>query len=1159
MNGRSRKKSNKTKLVAVSAFLLFLALSLVGLLGGLGNAIKRFLTGAFGFASYAVVVVAAALAIIKGFGFVKRKGKGRVVAFIAALTVLLLLYAQIVTSYKLYYALDPVSYKGYLSACYGAGLKTSGGVIGGILSFPLLSLMGKYSAIVVSALFFIVLFFALLPFMRSTAREDAPSEKRAPKKKGGKTQKEETELRLFVDKVRAGEKDAAVLKQRRFFDKKVANFEVYNVNDDRPFAASAGGTIPASNPDRYNPYADFDRSDRSYGRATDRAVDFDFDDEEGGWEQSADRYPRSSSREDSFRAESRGELPLFMRRYAEDKVSESESVSGKEERTSSRLPEEPEYPSSRVSAYDEKKPDAPKKNSFGSPLVSDVKKRKPAHNSADIISDVSDLDRLNGKTSSAPRREAFIGEQPTSAPEKEIPTKESPRPIADPTPSDSAPDRLRFVFPKEPKFEYKQDAMRFDKPKEETPRFTEPQRPAEPVRPVEPIEPIVPIISAEPEKTAEPELSRSSEPKPVEKIEEKPIETIVKRPIEEPAPISKSAEAKTEPAVEEKKPEPFARPTMTADESSYRKPVEQEYHAAPAPTEVKRENQKAYSRPTFAAPAPQPESEEETARKRKPRSDIGGTHYTEAKRQESAVNPAPAVPSYIPPKKAEQTTIESAEEELPPRPYTPPPVSMLTEYPPLTDEEGVEEMGERLVQALAAFNISSEIVDHKTGPTFTQYAVTLPASISVNKITPLDKDIKRKLMLEKKDIRIIPSVPGYDAVGIEVPNKTTATIGLRSLINSPEFLKENKLFFAIGVDVSGKPVYGDLLKMPHLLVAGSTGSGKSVCLNVMICSIMYHYSPEIVRFIMIDPKRVELAVYNNMPHMIMPNTVTDVNKAINALNWAVAEMYRRYDMFQESSCRNIFEYNDKQKKTGGKRMYYIVIIIDEMAELMTRAKKDVEDKIQSLMALARAAGIHLVIATQRPSVDVITGTIKNNIPTRIAFKVTSVNDSRTILDRGGAEALFGHGDMLYCPSDGGEPIRLQGPFLDSEVLNIVEFIKEHNDCRFDANAEKVIQAEKAADQDASALNVSSDPGSGDDPLFADALLSVIDLGQASISKLQRVFRIGYSRAARIVDQMEEKGYIGPTDASNKPRAVLITREEYYELYGDDGIQGGEAQ
>ena len=502
---------------------------------------------------------------------------------------------------------------------------------------------------------------------------------------------------------------------------------------------------------------------------------------------------------------------------------------------------------------------------------------------------------------------------------------------------------------------------------------------------------------------------------------------------------------------------------------------------------------------------------------------------------------------------------QQEEEPLPPaRPYTPPPVSLLTDYPTIQDDEDVDERGRNLVQALASFHINSEVVDHKTGPTFTQFAVTLPDNMSVNKLTPLEKDIKRKLKVDK-NIRIIPSVPGLDAVGIEVPNAKTSMVGLRSIINSPDFAKEGKLYFAIGVNVSGKAIYGDLLKMPHLLVAGSTGSGKSVALNVMITSIMYHYSPEFVRFIMVDPKKVELSVYKDMPHMLMPSTVTETDKAVNALNWAVNEMERRYQLLGENGCRNLGEYNAMQKKKGEKGLYYIVFIVDEMADLMLAAKREVEEKISRITAKARAAGIHLVIATQRPSVDVITGTIKNNIPSRIAFKVTSFTDSKTILDRGGAESLFGNGDMLYMAPEGGDPIRLQGPYINDEIGPIVSFIKEHNDARYDSAAEKVIQADKEVPAENTKGQESENEDDGEDPLFGSALLYFINNGQASISKLQIKYHIGYGRAARIVETMAERGYLGPAEAGNKSRQVIITLDEYYQLYGEDGIDGDEAR
>ena len=1111
---RRNERRNKGKTIAVIAVLLLLGLSLIGLLGGLGNVLKRFFTGTFGFISYAVIAVSVLVAILKGFGFVRKRGKGRTIAFAIVLSLILLVYVQIVTSHKLFEGLSSASYGNYLSACYGAGLKTCGGVILGLLAYPLLALMGKYSAILVAILFFVVLFFALLPLMKTSESEARFEETKREKsnkrsKKSEKKKSGELPLRLFVDSVRSGNKEGAVLKRRGAFSKPNASFSLFDVNDERPFALSAGGSIPESRPERYNLYSDVE-SGRNSRRLADSSFPgknaglADYDDYDYEEPIRTESQNNSSSAMDfaSDRASDSRDLPLFIRRYSDEKAQANKKLYG-EDRIRDVLPGDP---SSELDP-------APKKPVAKTPLVDNPKMDLPRRNSDDIIMDVSDLKRINEKTASRAPRSSFLGEDVVK--KSETPVKEASVPSIK-AQEEVKQETFRFEFPEEPKIDFKE------------------------------IKPVEPIVS---EKAEDAKKQLFSENGSSDDLSEPIVHT---DPVEEKKSDLVSAE---------EKPQPVFDRTITPSDASSMTPKRQEYRAeektATDYAEMKKEAPGSFAeRATFGARSASvssfsQETEEEIAtpvRQRKPRSDIGGTHYTENKKAETS--------SFIPPKKAEQIEISSVPEEVPTRPYTPPPVSLLKEFPPTHDEEGVEERAEQLVQALASFNINSQVIDHKTGPTFTQFAVSLPANMSVNKLTPLEKDIKRKLMIEK-NIRIIPSVPGLDAVGVEVPNKKTSMIGLRSLISSPDFAKENKLYFAIGVDVSGKAVYGDLLKMPHLLVAGSTGSGKSVCLNVMICSIMYHYSPETVRFIMIDPKKVELSVYKNMPHMVMPSTVTDAGKAINALTWAVNEMDRRYDVLQENNCRNIGEYNELQKKTGGKKMYYIVLIVDEMADLMSRAKRDVEDKIQCLTSKARAAGIHLVVATQRPSVDVITGTIKNNIPTRIAFKVTSVNDSRTILDRGGAESLFGNGDMLYCPPDGGEPVRLQGPYVGDEVLNVVNFIKEHNDCSYDAGAEKFIQADKQADADPAAAPSVPDGMDAEDELFADALLSVIEAGQASISKLQRKFRIGYGRAARIIDTMEERGFIGPTDANNKPRAVLITASEYYDLYGEDGLDGGQ--
>ncbi len=483
------------------------------------------------------------------------------------------------------------------------------------------------------------------------------------------------------------------------------------------------------------------------------------------------------------------------------------------------------------------------------------------------------------------------------------------------------------------------------------------------------------------------------------------------------------------------------------------------------------------------------------------------------------------------------------------RRYSAPPYSLLKEYPPSRVVEDQNEVAKNLCGALAAFDINAEVIGHQRGPTFTQFAFRLPDGVSIKRVTGIETDIKRKLKTTE-DIRIIPAIEGMDAFGIEMPNQVRSTIGMKDLIDSPKFNEPNKLYFALGVDVTGTPYYCDLLSMPHLLVAGSTGSGKSVCLNTIICSFLYHYSPEVVKFIMIDPKKVELNVYNGIPHMILNSTVTECNKAVNALSWAVSEMDRRYSVLQESGCRSIYDYNAKQESEGKEKMYYIVLVVDEMADLMTRARKDVEDRINSLTSKARAAGIHLITATQRPSVDVITGTIKNNLPTRIAFKVSAFADSKTILDKGGADKLFGKGDMLFMSAEFSEPKRLQGPFLsDQEVRDIVKYVKMNNSADYDEEASKIIFAEKVAADDAVIVSEEGNDGESD-PLFEEAVRFVVDSKIGSISMLQRRYHIGFNRAGRLIDAMSARGIVEQQEyGTSKPRAVLITAEDADKIFG----------
>ena len=397
-------------------------------------------------------------------------------------------------------------------------------------------------------------------------------------------------------------------------------------------------------------------------------------------------------------------------------------------------------------------------------------------------------------------------------------------------------------------------------------------------------------------------------------------------------------------------------------------------------------------------------------------------------------------------------------------------------------------------------------------------------------------------------IRIEAPIPGKSAIGIEIPNDVPTAVQLRGLVETKDFKASTPLTVALGRDIPGRPIYCDLAKMPHLMIAGSTGSGKSVCINSILTSILVHSSPEEVRMILVDPKVVELSVYNGVPHLIMP-VITDPKKAAGALNWAVMEMQRRYKLFEEGQVRDIKGFNEKYKNGPEEHLPLILIVIDELAELMMVAAKEVETYISRLAALARAAGIHLLIATQRPSVDVITGVIKANIGSRIAFAVTSGVDSRTILDQYGAEKLLGKGDMLYAPMSAPQPVRGQGAFLsDNEVETVVNFLKKTYGSMYDEMIIKDIDRVTAGGDQASGSSSggSSGGGSDADDLFNQAVQTVIENGSASVSVLQRRLGIGYPRAARLIDELEKAKVIGPFEGS-KPRKILITETEWLEM------------
>ena len=493
----------------------------------------------------------------------------------------------------------------------------------------------------------------------------------------------------------------------------------------------------------------------------------------------------------------------------------------------------------------------------------------------------------------------------------------------------------------------------------------------------------------------------------------------------------------------------------------------------------------------------------------------------------------------------QQEMEEKATQE--PKQYVFPPMDLLKKGSRKASgdsDEHLRKTAMKLQNTLHNFGVNVTVTNVSCGPTVTRYELQPEQGVKVSKIVSLTDDIK--LNLAAADIRIEAPIPGKAAVGIEVPNATNSAVMLRDLLDTREFKAfPSELAFAVGKDIAGKPVVADIGKMPHLLIAGATGSGKSVCINTLIMSILYKASPEEVKLIMIDPKVVELSVYNGIPHLFIP-VVTDPKKAAGALNWAVAEMEERYNKFAEYNVRDLKGYNEKveqikdiEEENKPQKLPKIVIIVDELADLMMVAPGEVEDSICRLAQLARAAGLHLIIATQRPSVNVITGLIKANMPSRIAFSVSSGVDSRTILDMNGAEKLLGKGDMLYYPQGYQKPTRLQGSFVsDEEVGKVVEFLTENHqqDARYN---EKITEMMNTGNSGAGGNAAADDK----DVHFVDAARFIIEKDKASIGMLQRMFKIGFNRAARIMDQLCEAGVVGPEEGT-KPRKVLMSMEEF---------------
>ena len=483
--------------------------------------------------------------------------------------------------------------------------------------------------------------------------------------------------------------------------------------------------------------------------------------------------------------------------------------------------------------------------------------------------------------------------------------------------------------------------------------------------------------------------------------------------------------------------------------------------------------------------------------------------------------------------------------------YRKPPITCLKE--PIHDgndnfSDELKSNAQKLLDTLESFNVHAKITEISRGPSVTRYELQPDAGVRINKITNLADDIA--LRLAASGIRIEAPIPNKAAIGIEVPNKTVTPVLIRDVIESREFMEHpSKTAFALGRDIGGKNIIGNIEKLPHVLIAGTTGSGKSVCTNSLIISLLYKSTPDEVRFIMVDPKMVELAPYNGIPHLLIP-VVTDPKKAAGALQWAVFEMMKRYKTFSENGVKKLEEFNKlAAAREDLEKLPSVVVVIDELADLMLVAAKEVEESICRVAQMGRAAGVHLVIATQRPSADVITGLMKANIPSRIAFAVASSLESRIILDTTGAEKLVGKGDMLYAPIGTGKPLRVQGSYVsDEEREEVVRFIKQNSEAQYSDDI--IAQIEKSAaeaDKKSGPAPEADKPAKSDyDELLPQAVDVILETKQASVSMLQRRLKLGYSRAARMVDQMEEMGIVGPFEGS-KPRKILITKQQWQEM------------
>lgn len=760
-------------------------------------------------------------------------------------------------------------------------------------------------------------------------------------------------------------------------------------------------------------------------------------------------------------------------------------------------------------------------------------------------------------------------------PQPEPLSEPEPKPQAEPEKQDKAPDDMPYFMKKilfgedkkpepEPVVEEVEEG-----PVSQVPAYKPVEEKVEPS--FKPIPPVPPRPMVEPVLHVEPKTSPI-----VESVPEPVIEEVPEVKAEEPQKSSRGSifdmdifrsKPKEQPSSVPSTPAVVPEKKFTSDDD--RPPLGDFHHDAPAaavemPSEqvIAAVNENPLDRPVREPRAERPSPEPKPEPKPETKPDAPSSYNNDFKIGRKA-EPIAITPSAAPKKpKPEQISIDQAliEQRLN-TPYLAPPVDLLFARDDTVQQEDYTERTEVLERTLSQFKVDAKVIGVAQGPTFSRFALKMPDGVPVSNVLKLENDLAMKL--RASPLRFEAPIPGRDAFGIEIPNAKRSPVSLRTIIQSAEFnTAKSMLTFALGKDIANDNYVCDLESMPHLLIAGSTGSGKSVCINSLIVSLLYKCGPNDLKLILVDPKQVELNLYSGLPHLLVPEVIDEPEVAINALDWCITEMQSRFKLFKSCQVRNVTEFNALAVKTEGMhKIPRIVLIIDELADFILVKKREIEDRIAKITRLSRAAGIHLVVATQRPSVDIVTGTIKSNLPSRIAFAVTSFGDSMTILGGGGADKLLGKGDMLFAPQSRPEPLRLQCALVErDEVKAIVDYIKANNDTYYDEEIKNAIYAvkveEEPDDEPAAADPRHGNYKNGDSKVFVDALRMFIGEKQASISKLQRKFNVGYGTAANIIEEMESRHYVSESKGGNKTRDVLIDMEQFYKIYGrdDDDIE-----